>query len=238
MKFGYFDDQNKEYVITTPQTPLPWINYLGSEDFFSLVSNTAGGYSFYRDARMRRLTRYRYNNSPLDMDGHRIYIKDGDTVWNPGWQPTKTPLDSYNCRHGLGYTILEGKKDGVTARQELFVPKGDACELDRVTVCNGSTVVKELDLFSYVEFCLWDAVDDGSNFQRNFSIGEVELEPDAMVAELRTQGMTGIYLDLDGYPEDEQQSALAALTEAAGCGPEDVIHSGSGLLCYIPLGQE
>ena len=176
MKFGYFDDQNKEYVITTPQTPLPWINYLGSEDFFSLVSNTAGGYSFYRDARMRRLTRYRYNNSPLDMDGHRIYIKDGDTVWNPGWQPTKTPLDSYSCRHGLGYTILEGKKDGVTARQELFVPKGDACELDRVTVCNGSTIVKELDLFSYVEFCLWDAVDDGSNFQRNFSTGEVEVE--------------------------------------------------------------
>ena len=176
MKFGYFDDQNKEYVITTPQTPLPWINYLGSEDFFSLVSNTAGGYSFYRDARMRRLTRYRYNNSPLDMDGHRIYIKDGDTVWNPGWQPTKTPLDSYSCRHGLGYTILEGKKDGVTARQELFVPKGDACELDRVTVCNGGTTVKELDLFSYVEFCLWDAVDDGSNFQRNYSTGEVEVE--------------------------------------------------------------
>ena len=176
MKFGYFDDQNKEYVITTPQTPLPWINYLGSEDFFSLVPNTAGGYSFYRDARRRRLTRYRYNNSPLDMDGHRIYIKDGETVWNPGWQPTKTPLDSYSCRHGLGYTILEGKKDGVTARQELFVPKGDACELDRVTVCNGSTVVKELDLFSYVEFCLWDAVDDGSNFQRNYSTGEVEVE--------------------------------------------------------------
>ena len=150
MKFGYFDDRNKEYVITTPQTPLPWINYLGSEDFFSLVSNTAGGYSFYRDARMRRLTRYRYNNSPLDMDGHRIYIKDGDTVWNPGWQPTKTPLDSYSCRHGLGYTVVEGKKDGVTARQELFVPKGDACELDRVTVCNESAAVKELDLFSYV----------------------------------------------------------------------------------------
>ncbi len=138
MKFGYFDDRNKEYVITTPQTPLPWINYLGSEDFFSLVSNTAGGYSFYRDARMRRLTRYRYNNSPLDMDGHRIYIKDGDTVWNPGWQPTKTPLDSYSCRHGLGYTVVEGKKDGVTARQELFVPKGDACELDRLTLTNRS----------------------------------------------------------------------------------------------------
>lgn len=80
MRFGHFDDEHKEYVITTPRTPLPWINYLGGEDFFSLVSNTAGGYSFYRDARMRRLTRYRYNSSPLDMDGHHIYIKDGDTV--------------------------------------------------------------------------------------------------------------------------------------------------------------
>ena len=144
--------------------------------FFSLVSNTSGGYSFYKDAKLLRLTRYRYNSVPLDSNGHYFYIKDGDTVWNPGWQPTKTELDSYACRHGLGYTILEGKKDGVTARQELFVPKGDACELDRVTVCNGSTIVKELDLFSYVEFCLWDAVDDGSNFQRNFSTGEVEVE--------------------------------------------------------------
>ena len=177
MKFGHFDDERKEYVITTPQTPLPWINYLGSEDFFSLVSNTAGGYSFYRDARMRRLTRYRYNSSPLDMDGHHIYIKDGDTVWNPGWQPTKTELDSYTCRHGLGYTILEGKKNGISAAQELFVPKGDACELDRLTLKNETDAAKELDVFSYVEFCLWDAIDDSTNFQRNFSTGEVEVEP-------------------------------------------------------------
>ena len=177
MKFGHFDDARKEYVITTPQTPLPWINYLGSEDFFSLVSNTAGGYSFYRDARMRRLTRYRYNSSPLDMDGHHIYIKDGDTVWNPGWQPTKTELDSYACRHGLGYTILEGEKNGVSAAQELFVPTGDACELDRLTLKNKTDAIKELDVFSYVEFCLWDAIDDSSNFQRNFSTGEVEVEP-------------------------------------------------------------
>ena len=177
MKFGHFDDDRKEYVITTPQTPLPWINYLGSEDFFSLVSNTAGGYSFYRDARMRRLTRYRYNSSPLDMDGHHIYIKDGDTVWNPGWQPTKTPLDRYTCRHGLGYTVIEGKKNGVAAAQELFVPKGDACELDRLTLQNHTDAVKELDVFGYVEFCLWDAIDDSSNFQRNFSTGEVEVEP-------------------------------------------------------------
>ena len=177
MRFGHFDDEHKEYVITTPRTPLPWINYLGSEDFFSLVSNTAGGYSFYRDARMRRLTRYRYNSSPLDMDGHHIYIKDGDTVWNPGWQPTKTPLDRYTCRHGLGYTVIEGEKNGVAAAQELFVPKGDACELDRLTLHNHTDAVKELDVFGYVEFCLWDAIDDSSNFQRNFSTGEVEVEP-------------------------------------------------------------
>ena len=177
MRFGHFDDEHKEYVITTPRTPLPWINYLGSEDFFSLVSNTAGGYSFYRDARMRRLTRYRYNSSPLDMDGHHIYIKDGDTVWNPGWQPTKTPLDRYTCRHGLGYTVIEGEKNGVAAAQELFVPKGDACELDRLTLQNHTDAVKELDVFGYVEFCLWDAIDDSSNFQRNFSTGEVEVEP-------------------------------------------------------------
>ena len=180
MRFGHFDDARREYVITTPQTPLPWINYLGSEDFFSLVSNTAGGYSFYRDARMRRLTRYRYNSSPLDMDGHHIYIKDGGTVWNPGWQPTKTPLDRYSCRHGLGYTILEGEKDGICAAQELFVPKGDACELDRLTLTNRSDRPRELDVFGYVEFCLWDAVDDSTNFQRNFSTGEVEVEPCAI----------------------------------------------------------
>ena len=175
MKFGHFDDAHREYVIDTPRTPLPWINYLGSEDFFSLVSNTGGGYSFYRDARLRRITRYRYNNSPLDMDGHRIYINDGGTIWNPGWQPTKTELDSYSCRHGLGYTILTGEKNGIRAQQELFVPRGDACEIDRLTLENKTGAPRTLDVFSYVEFCLWDAMDDSSNFQRNFSTGEVEV---------------------------------------------------------------
>ena len=175
MRFGHFDDARREYVIYTPRTPLPWINYLGSEDFFSLVSNTGGGYSFYRDARLRRLTRYRYNNSPLDMDGHRIYINDGGTIWNPGWQPAKTELDRYTCRHGLGYTILQGEKNGIAAAQELFVPRGDACEIDRLTLENKTAAPSTLDVFSYVEFCLWDAMDDSSNFQRNFSTGEVEV---------------------------------------------------------------
>ena len=180
MKYGYFDDPRREYVITTPRTPLPWINYLGNESFFALCSNTAGGYAFYRDARLRRLTRYRYNNAPLDSEGFRFYIKDGDAVWNPGWQPCQTPLDRYLCRHGLGYTILESAKNGLAARQELLVPQGDDCLLIRLSLSNESEAVKSFRLFSYVEFCLWDAMDDGSNFQRNYSTGEVELEPRAI----------------------------------------------------------
>ena len=180
MQFGFFDDHRREYVITSPRTPLPWINYLGSEDFFALVSNTAGGYCFYRDARLRRLTRYRYNNCPLDQEGFHIYIKDGNTVWNPGWQPTKTELDRYTCRHGLGYSVIEGQKNGVSAAQTLLVPQGDSCLLIRLTLKNETAAEKTLDVFPYVEFCLWDAMDDSSNFQRNFSIGEVELEPNAI----------------------------------------------------------
>ena len=175
MKYGYFDDQKKEYVITTPTTPLPWINYLGSQDFFSLISNTSGGYSFYKDAKLLRLTRYRYNNSPMDNGGHYYYIKEGDTIWNPGWQPVQTELDSYSCRHGLGYTVISGSKNGLAAKQEVFVPLGESCEVTRITLTNETDAPKKADLFSYVEFCLWNAQDDSSNFQRNFSTGEVEV---------------------------------------------------------------
>ena len=176
MKFGHFDDDAREYVITTPRTPLPWINYLGSEAFFSLVSHTAGGYSFYKDAKLRRITRYRYNNVPADSNGRYYYIKEGSTIWNPGWQPTQTELDFYECRHGLGYSIITGKKNGLAARLELFVPVGDNCEIDRLVLTNESDSPKSFTVFSYVEFCLWNAVDDSTNFQRNFSTGEVEVE--------------------------------------------------------------
>jgi len=175
MQYGHFDDTRREYVITTPRTPLPWINYLGSEDFFTLLSNTAGGYSFFRDARLRRLTRYRYNNAPLDQEGFHIYIKDGASVWNPGWQPVQAGLDAYECRHGMGYSIIEGAKDGVKVSQELLVPVGERCLLMRVTVKNEGKAAKSLRLFPFVEFCLWDAMDDASNFQRNYSTGEVEV---------------------------------------------------------------
>ena len=176
MQYGYFDDARREYVIETPKTPLPWINYLGSEAFFALVSNTAGGYCFYKDARLRRITRYRYNNSPLDSDGFHVYLRDGEgTVWNPGWQPTQTELTSYTCRHGLGYTTIEGKLGSIASTQEMLVPQGDNCLLLRLTVKNEGDTPKKITVFPYVEFCLWDAMDDSSNFQRNFSTGEVEV---------------------------------------------------------------
>ncbi len=175
MKYGYFDDSAREYVITTPDTPLPWINYLGNTDFFSLVSNTCGGYSFYKDAKLRRITRYRYNSVPLDNNGKYYYINDNGVIWNPGTMPTRTALDRYECRHGMGYSRFHGEKNGLAADLLAFVPLNAACEVNRLTLKNISDREKNFSLFSYVEFCLWNAVDDNTNFQRNLSIGEVEV---------------------------------------------------------------
>ena len=180
MKFGYFDDAKKEYVITSPRTPLPWINYLGSKDFFSLISNTCGGYSFYKDAKLLRLTRYRYNNVPFDSNGHYYYIKEGDTIWNPGWMPTKTELDSYECHHGMGYSTFRSSKNDLSAELTAFVPVDDSCEINKLTLTNNGSAPKTFSVFSYVEFCLWNAMDDMTNFQRNFSTGEVEVHGSAI----------------------------------------------------------
>lgn len=175
MKFGYFDDANREYVITTPRTPLPWINYLGCNEFFTLISNTCGGYTFYKDAKLLRMTRYRYNDVPNDINGKYFYIKEGDTVWNPGWKPTQTDLDSYECRHGIGYSRFTGVKNELEASVLTFVPMNDNCEISQVRLTNKSGASKTVSLFSYVEWCLWNADDDSRNFQRNLSTGEVEV---------------------------------------------------------------
>jgi cellobiose phosphorylase len=178
MRYGHFDDERREYVITRPDTPLPWINYLGCEDYFALISNTAGGYSFYRDARQRRLTRYRYNNVPLDCGGRYLYLRDGETgaFWSPTWQPTRRDLADYTCRHGLGYTIIASRAQGIAAQVRYLVPLGENLEIWELTLTNERSVPARLALFSSVEFCLWDAQDDATNFQRNFSTGEVEVE--------------------------------------------------------------
>ena len=184
MRYGFFDDANREYVITQPDTPLPWINYLGCENFFGLISNTAGGYSFYKDARLRRLTRYRYNNTPLDMGGRYLYIRDNDAAkkgkvsrpyWSPTWMPTRDPLDEYECRHGMGYTIVKSKAHKIESQIRYFVPLGENLEIWEMDITNHRKTVANLSVFSAVEFCLWDANDDATNFQRNLSTGQVEI---------------------------------------------------------------
>ena len=223
MKFGYFDDQNKEYVITTPKTPLPWINYLGNKDFFSLISNTCGGYSFYKDAKLLRITRYRYNDVPADCNGKYFYIKDGDTVWNPGWQPVKTELDAYECHHGMGYSRFISSKNGVEASLLTLVPLNDACEINSLTIKNNTNEVKELQVFSYLEWCLWNADDDMKNFQRNLSTGEVEIKGSAIYhkTEYRERrnhyAVYSVNAPLDGFDTD-RDSFLGAYRGTANPG--------------------
>ena len=204
--FGYFDDKNREYVITDPATPFPWINYLGNEDFFGLISNTAGGYDFYKDAKFRRIIRYRYNGVPMDAGGRYFYINDGSTVWNPGWKPCKASLDSYECRHGMNYTRITGSKNGVEASVLFFVPLKTWAEVQKLTLKNTSNEVKTLKLFSFTEWCLWNAATDMENFQRNWSTGEVEIE----------NGST-IYHKTE-YKERRNHYAYYALTNAKADG--------------------
>ncbi|MDV7140806.1 glycosyl transferase [Maribacter sp. TH_r10] len=210
MKYGHFDDANREYVITNPQTPYPWINYLGNEDFFSLTSNTGGGYTFYKDAKFRRLTRYRYNNVPIDDGGKYFYIKDGNTTWSPGWKPMKTPLDSYECRHGMSYTKFNSSKNGVEAQILQFIPLGFWGELQKVSLKNTSSEIKKLKLFSFIEWCLWNAEDDMTNFQRNFSTGEVEIQDSTIYHKTEFKERRNHYAfynvnaPIDGYDTDRE----------------------------------
>ena len=176
MKYGYFDDEKREYVINDPKTPLPWINYLGTNGFFSLISNTAGGYCFYKDAKLRRILRYRYNSIPVDNGGRYFYINDNGDTWTPSFMPMKKKLDRYECRHGIGYTSISGERNGISVKETFFVPVNDNCEIHRVKIKNISENKKDIKLFSFVEFCLWDAQDDMLNYQRNLSTGEVEIE--------------------------------------------------------------
>jgi cellobiose phosphorylase len=178
VKYGYFDDDRREYVITQPDTPLPWMNYLGCQAYFGIISNTAGGYSFYRDARLRRLTRYRYNNVPMDLGGRYVYLRDDASAefWSPSWQPTRSDLEGYSCRHGMGYTTIGSTYRGIEATTRYFVPLDENLEIWQLTVTNRRSSPAELSAFATIEFCLWDAQDDATNFQRNFNTGQVEVE--------------------------------------------------------------
>ena len=210
MKYGFFDDINQEYVITTPKTPFPWINYLGSNDYYSIISNTSGGYSFFKDARLRRLTRYRYNNIPLDTNGKYFYIKDGETIWSPAWKPAQTELDSYQCRHGLGYSRFISSKNDIQASLLFFIPNDDSVEIQKLSLENQGPTEKSIKLFSFIEWALWNALDDMTNFQRNLSTGEVEIEDSVIYHKTEYRERRNHYAfysvntQIDGYDTDRE----------------------------------
>ncbi len=200
---GYFDTAAREYVITTPMTPLPWLNYLGSNGFYSLISNTCGGYSFYRDAKLRRLTRYRYDSVPLDSTGKYLYVVDGESApWNPGWRPTRTPFDSYECRHGLGTRASQLPRTVLLAELTVFVADQHEVEIQALTLTNNTARLKSVRLFSYVEWCQWNAEDDAANLQRTLSLGETYVED-------------GIVCHITGYRERRNHYAYHAVSGAA-----------------------
>jgi cellobiose phosphorylase len=180
MNYGHFDRPRKEFVITRPDTPLPWINYLGTDEYCALFSNTAGGYSFYKDAGLRRITRYRYNNVPLDSNGKYVYLRDeksGD-FWSPSWQPVRkdTKKFKYECRVGLSYTTISSEYDGIATKTDYFVPEGETFEVWRMEVTNKTKKPRNLKAISFVEFCLWDALNDMTDFQYNLNIAEMEVD--------------------------------------------------------------
>ncbi len=168
--YGYYDAARREYVITRPDTPTPWLNYLGQGGYGGIISNTAGGYSFDRDPRNRRVTRYRYNSIPADQPGRYIYLRDRDSgaYWSPTWQPMpQVRLDAYESRHGAGYTRIGSEYGGIRADLLYFVPPdqpaGAACELWVLRLRNLSDRTRRLAAFSYAEFGYWDAITDQQN---------------------------------------------------------------------------
>jgi N,N'-diacetylchitobiose phosphorylase len=152
MRYGTFDDLAKEYVITRPDTPQSWSNYLGSTEYGAIITNNAGGYSFYQSAAQGRFLRLRFNNIPLDQPGRYIYLRDEDSgdYWSASWQPVGKPLEQYRsvCRHGTGYTILESDYAGIATQTTYFVPLGQSFEYWRCKITNRSERARSLAAFT------------------------------------------------------------------------------------------
>ena len=169
MQYGYFDDQNKEYVIDRPDIPVSWTNYLGVKDLCTVISHNAGGYSFFKSTEHHRVTRFRPNGIPLDRPGHYVYIRDDETgeFWTISWQPVGKDLNQakYICRHGLSYSKFECNYQDIEAKQLVFIPIDDDVELWDVIIKNNSDRPRKLSVFTYVEFSYHHIEIDNQNFQ-------------------------------------------------------------------------
>ncbi len=168
-RYGHFDRENNEYVIHDPRTPMPWMNYLFNDEYYALISATAGGYSFHQSAKDKRILRYRLNNLPMDRPGRYIYIKDNKSndYWSASWAPVQRDpkAENYECRHGFGYTKIKNCRNNIESSVQYMVPLDDNLEIWQMTLVNRSNNPQELSIFPYAEFSLWDAEQDLSNFQ-------------------------------------------------------------------------
>ncbi len=170
MQYGIFDDKHKEYVITNPDTPKPWTNYLGSTEYGAIITNNAGGYSFYKSGGMGRFVRFRFNSIPADQPGRYVYFHDHGTrdFWSASWQPVGKPLSRFKsiCRHGTAYTVIESQYNGIKSEVVYFVPLGRTFEIWKVKITNTSKKKRSLSAFSYLEYAgNWNAIDDLLNIQ-------------------------------------------------------------------------
>jgi cellobiose phosphorylase len=221
MNYGHFDDKAREYVITRPDTPRPWSNYLGSTEYGAIITNHAGGYSFYRSGATGRFLRLRFNSIPMDQPGRQFYLRDNETgdFWSAAWQPVGKPLDRYKsvCRHGTAYTIIESRYAAIATEATYFVPLGQTFEYWRLRVTNKSKRARRLSVFTYCEFAnLWHTYQDLVNLQYSLFITRATLE----------DGILGITCnpnyDFDGQDLTGCNRTWMALTGALLAGVETV----------------
>lgn len=186
MQYGYFDDAAREYVITRPDTPRSWSNYLGSTEYGAIITNNAGGYGFYKSGARGRFLRLRFNSVPMDQPGRYFYLRDNDNgdYWSASWQPVGKPLEVYRstCRHGTAYTVIESRYAGITSEATYFVPLGQTFEYWRLKVTNESNSTRNLSIFTFCEFTnQWDTFQDTVNLQYSLFIVKGELTTDNLL---------------------------------------------------------
>jgi len=183
MQYGYFDDDAKEYVITKPDTPQSWSNYLGSTEYGALITNNAGGYGFYKSGAQGRFLRLRFNSVPMDQPGRYFYLRDQESedFWSASWQPVGKDLEKYEstCRHGTAYSVFHSKYDGIESEATYFVPLGQTFEYWRLKVTNNSDRKRKLSTFTYCEFSNnWNTFQDQVNLQYSIFIVKGEKKGD------------------------------------------------------------
>lgn len=186
MQYGYFDDHAKEYVITRPDTPQSWSNYLGSTEYGAIITNNAGGYGFYKSGALGRFMRLRFNSVPMDQPGRYFYLRDQESgdYWSASWQPVGKPLDRYiaTCRHGTAYSVFESRYAEITTEATYFVPQEQNFEYWRLKVTNESNRLRELSVFTFCEFTnQWDTFQDRVNLQYSLFIVRGALTDDGLL---------------------------------------------------------